>query len=84
MNGNEVIANVALKGSGRKPGAYEALHPIDAVNMSQSTNDVYPTAARLAVIILNMELVEELKRLAAAHRSTCTALLQVQGHVGAT
>jgi aspartate ammonia-lyase len=62
MNLNEVIANVVLKYLGRKPDAYEALHPIDDVNMSQSTNDVYPTAARLAVI----KLVEELKRLAAA------------------
>lgn len=50
MNANEVIANRALEHLGHPLGAYEHLHPIDHVNLSQSTNDVYPTAARLAVI----------------------------------
>jgi aspartate ammonia-lyase len=50
MNVNEVIANLALRSLGHPHGAYDCLHPIDDVNRSQSTNDVYPTAARIAVI----------------------------------
>jgi aspartate ammonia-lyase len=49
MNANEVIANLALEGMGRPKGDYAALHPNDHVNASQSTNDVYPTAVRLAL-----------------------------------
>ncbi len=48
MNANEVICNRALELMGRARGDYCALHPIDHVNMSQSTNDVYPTALKLA------------------------------------
>jgi aspartate ammonia-lyase len=49
MNANEVIANVALEAMGKARGDYAALHPNDHVNASQSTNDVYPTAVRLAL-----------------------------------
>ena len=48
MNANEVIANRALEHMGFEKGRYDALHPNDHVNASQSTNDVYPTALRLA------------------------------------
>jgi len=48
MNANEVIANRALEIMGRKKGDYRHLHPNEHVNLSQSTNDVYPTALRLA------------------------------------
>ncbi len=48
MNANEVIANRALELMGRKKGEYRYLHPLEHVNMSQSTNDVYPTAVKLA------------------------------------
>ena len=48
MNANEVIANRALEHMGHAKGDYAALHPNDHVNASQSTNDVYPTALRLA------------------------------------
>ena len=48
MNANEVIANRALEHLGRARGDYAALHPNDHVNASQSTNDVYPTALRVA------------------------------------
>ena len=51
MNANEVITNRALELMGYKKGEYQYLHPNNDVNMSQSTNDVYPTAARLAVIL---------------------------------
>ncbi len=48
MNANEVIANRALELLGHARGDYAMLHPIEHVNMSQSTNDVYPTALKLA------------------------------------
>lgn len=50
MNSNEVIANRALELLGYQRGEYEQLHPNIHVNMSQSTNDVYPTALRLAMV----------------------------------
>jgi aspartate ammonia-lyase len=49
MNFNEVIANRGLEHLGRVRGDYDALHPIEHVNLSQSTNDVYPTALRIAM-----------------------------------
>jgi aspartate ammonia-lyase len=54
MNSNEVIANRALEILGHKKGEYEALSPNDHVNMSQSSNDTFPTAMHVA-ILLNME-----------------------------
>ncbi len=50
MNANEVIANLGLIRLGFEPGNYRHLHPNDHVNLSQSTNDVYPTAIRLAIL----------------------------------
>src|SRR5436189_687538 len=47
MNANEVIANIALEHLGHERGEYEYLHPNEHVNMSQSTNDVYPTALKV-------------------------------------
>jgi len=52
MNCNEVIANRAEEILGGKKGEYQLIHPNDNVNMGQSTNDVYPTAMRLAVLSL--------------------------------
>ena len=49
MNANEVIANRALEHLGRTRGDYAALHPLDDVNQGQSTNDVYPTAAKIGL-----------------------------------
>jgi aspartate ammonia-lyase len=49
MNANEVIANRGLELMGYEKGRYDVLHPLNHVNMSQSTNDVYPTALRLAL-----------------------------------
>lgn len=49
MNANEVIANLALEHLGKRRGDYAALHPIEHVNASQSTNDVYPTAIKVAL-----------------------------------
>ena len=50
MNVNEVIANLALTVLGQAPGNYDTIHPLDDVNRRQSTNDVYPTALRIAAI----------------------------------
>ncbi len=61
MNANEVIANRALEILGHAKGEYRHLHPLDDVNMGQSTNDVYPTAVKVA---LNLGI----RRLAAAMR----------------
>jgi aspartate ammonia-lyase len=60
MNANEVIANRALELLGRKKGEYTYLHPIEQVNCSQSTNDVYPTALRLASILGIKKLVAQM------------------------
>ncbi|MDF2922033.1 MAG: aspartate ammonia-lyase [Paenibacillaceae bacterium] len=69
MNVNEVIANLAILRLGGQPGQYELVHPIDHVNYSQSTNDVYPTALRIAAIRL-------LRPLAKAFASLQEALQQ--------
>ncbi len=50
MNVNEVLANRALQLLGRPLGDYDAVNPHDDVNLHQSTNDVYPTALRVAAI----------------------------------
>ncbi|MEW6055951.1 MAG: aspartate ammonia-lyase [Bdellovibrionota bacterium] len=64
MNCNEVIANLANEILGHGLGTYDPIHPNDHVNMSQSTNDTYPTAMRLAALSLSRNLVKELKALA--------------------
>lgn len=64
MNMNEVIANRALELLGHDKGQYEIIHPLNHVNLSQSTNDVYPTAFRIALILNGKNLIrvmEELK-----------------------
>lgn len=66
MNANEVIANIGLKLMGRAFGDYDALHPNDDVNRSQSTNDVYPTALRLALMRRAGGLIHELGLLSEA------------------
>jgi aspartate ammonia-lyase len=58
MNANEVIANRALELLGHPKGDYKFLHPNEHVNMSQSTNDVYPTALKLAAYAGIMQLVD--------------------------
>jgi aspartate ammonia-lyase len=58
MNANEVIANVALKLIGRPRGDYATINPNDHVNLSQSTNDVYPTAVRLTILRHCPELLD--------------------------
>ena len=68
MNANEVIANRALEIMGHKKGEYQYCYPNDHVNCSQSTNDVYPTTIRLALIRMNKHLVASLSKLIEAFR----------------
>ncbi|QJE95702.1 aspartate ammonia-lyase [Luteolibacter luteus] len=63
MNANEVIANRALELLGHRKGQYEHLHPNDDVNRSQSTNDAYPTAIKLGVILTLRDAVSALREL---------------------
>jgi len=80
MNANEVIANRALELGGREKGDYKYLHPIEHVNMAQSTNDVYPTALRLALRLAIRGLHDamgELKRAFAAKADEFRELLKV-------
>ena len=68
MNANEVIANRALEIMGHKKGEYQYCYPNDHVNCGQSTNDVYPTSIRLALIRMNKNLVASLTGLVSALR----------------
>ena len=63
MNANEVIANKAIELLGRKKGEYEIVHPLDHVNLSQSTNDVFPTAVRVAAIRLVLPAAKAMSEL---------------------
>src|SRR5688572_17646530 len=69
MAANEVIANRALEHMGKKKGDYEACSSHDHVNLSQSTNDAYPTAIHLAILLGNDTLTDCLDRLVAAFRA---------------
>ena len=63
MNVNEVIANISLKILGKKLGQYQYLHPNDHVNMSQSSNDTYPTAMHMSVLFALDDLIPIIKKL---------------------
>lgn len=63
MNANEVIANRALEIMGHTRGDYQYCHPNNHVNRSQSTNDAYPTAIKVALMDANDKLVTEVKKL---------------------
>ncbi|MGC7841105.1 aspartate ammonia-lyase [Pseudomonas wayambapalatensis] len=64
MNFNEVIANRAQQFLGHAPGSYEVVHPNDHVNISQSTNDVYPAALKIATHAMLAGLIEQVRLLA--------------------
>ena len=63
MNANEVIANIALESLGHRKGEYQFVNPNDHVNFGQSTNDMYPTAFRLALILRLERYMEALTAL---------------------
>ena len=69
MNCNEVIANRSNQLFRRKLGSYDPIHPNDHVNMSQSTNDTFPTAIRLSVLSSLPRLEQELKLLSSSFQS---------------
>ena len=68
MNANEVIANLAARRLGLPIGAYDVINPNDHVNLCQSTNCAYPSAAKLAVVLKHGAVVESLGRLIASLR----------------
>ncbi len=77
MNVNEVLANRALQLRGSAPGSYGQISPLDDINLHQSTNDTYPTALRLAAILLLHALEDRLVALQEAFQ----ALEQKYAHV---
>jgi aspartate ammonia-lyase len=77
MNANEVLANVGLEMTGHKKGEYQFLEPHDDLNMSQSTNDSYPTAIKVALILRNAKLIDELQKLADAFHAKGNTYLKV-------
>jgi aspartate ammonia-lyase len=77
MNANEVFANVGLELSGRPKGDYHTLDPHDDLNMSQSTNDSYPTALKVAFLLRNDKLVKELQALSASFRAKADQYVDV-------
>jgi len=77
MNANEVLANVGLELGGHKKGEYQYLEPHDDLNMSQSTNDSYPTAIKVALILRNARLIDELQKLADSFHAKGNQYLEV-------
>ena len=77
MAANEVLANIGLEMSGHKKGEYQFLDPHDDLNMSQSTNDSYPTAIKVAILLRNDKLIAELEQLAASFHAKGNEYLTV-------
>jgi aspartate ammonia-lyase len=77
MNANEVMANIALLKTGHQIGDYEVVEPHDHLNMSQSTNDSYPTALKVAFILRNGKLIAELEQLVASFRAKGNAFIDI-------
>ena len=77
MNTNEVLANLAEEKLGGRRGTYKRVHPNDHVNMGQSTNDVFPTATRLAVLDALPGLLESGHALAASLEEKCESFASV-------
>ena len=69
MNANEVIANRALEIMGKERGDYKFCSPNDHINCAQSTNDAYPTALHLTIVMMNKKVVESLKALVASFKA---------------
>ena len=83
MNFNEVIANRAQQLLGGELGRYDKVHPNDHVNRSQSTNDVYPSAMKMAAHALLAGLVDELRRLATSFAAKASEFESIL-HLGRT
>jgi aspartate ammonia-lyase len=77
MNANEVLANIALEMTGHNKGEYSIIEPHDDLNMSQSTNDSYPTAIKVAFLLRNDKLIAELQSLVRSFRAKGDAFIDV-------
>jgi aspartate ammonia-lyase len=77
MNANEVLANIALEKAGFKKGQYDKISPNDDLNMSQSTNDTYPTSLKLTMIMHNEQVKQQLVLLAKSFRALGNKYLNV-------
>ncbi len=77
MNANEVLANIGLEATGHKKGEYQFLEPHDDLNMSQSTNDSYPTAIKVAIVLQDEQLIKELQQLAQSFATKGDAYLEI-------
>ncbi len=77
MNVNEVIANISLEILGKKLGEYDYIHPINHVNLHQSTNDTFPTAVKIACI-------KEIRNLANSYASLQKAFQAKESEYGST
>jgi aspartate ammonia-lyase len=77
MNVNEVLANVGLEMVGKPKGDYKSLEPHDDLNKSQSTNDSYPTAIKVALILRNQKLIDELGKLSQSFHNKGNQYLEV-------
>ena len=77
MNANEVLANIGLEMTGHKKGEYKYLDSHNDLNMSQSTNDSYPTAIKVALILRNQKLIAQLDALVAAFHKKGNEYLEV-------
>ena len=77
MNANEVLANIALELSGHQKGEYQFIDSHDDLNQSQSTNDSYPTAIKVALLLRNDKLIAELEKLVASFRVKGDAFLEI-------
>lgn len=77
MNVNEVLTNRAIEILGGNKGDYSMVHPNDHVNMAQSTNDVFPTAMRLATLTLLGELLPELEALEKAFQKKAEEFVHI-------
>lgn len=83
MNFNEVIANRAQQILGHPAGSYEVVHPNDHVNRSQSTNDAYPAALKIATYAMFAPLIDEVKQLAALFDAKAAEFADIL-HLGRT
>ncbi|WP_353156844.1 aspartate ammonia-lyase [Herminiimonas fonticola] len=77
MNANEVIANRALEHLGLEKGRYDVIHPNDHVNASQSTNDAYPTALKIAIWFDLHQLLQALANLRGAFEAKATEFVSI-------
>jgi aspartate ammonia-lyase len=77
MNVNEVIANLALESMGKPKGDYDTLSPNDHVNMAQSSNDTFPTASHIAVVMASDQLLGILDDLAGALKEKAAEFMPI-------